>query len=362
MVIEPYSPHRFSRQFGFIQAIPGYFSNKENYVPSSKRSVSPNQKMAKAKKNTVTKQNSNPKTNKMVRGSIGGTHGGVANEDHSYGDRNWRHLGRKSSTGTIGRNTTTFNDVESFLIGVPSTSQPLAIDVVPLPNDNFDLASRNEDMRLLDEFSDNEASVHGLSAFDLVIGCKSCLSVDPTSIVQTFSLPTAPTLSQVAPSVASTIDTRSMIPNARRSAASILDNHIKGLLSKTPIRKVPALGPKLQEFYDELSKLQVDYSPLQSQIEKYIQNTTTYISMKSTFAQGITLELQDQHLADVSQHANHALALENEGVEQVHLLKSDLGSLATKKAELLKALKYLDEQSQQLEITLSVVEAEVVQM
>ena len=99
-------------------------------------------------------------------------------------------------------------------------------------------------MRLLDEFSDNEASVHGPSAFDLVIGCKSCLSVDPTPIVQTSSLPIAPTLSLVAPSIAFTIDIKSMILNARRSAASIFDNHIKGLLSKTPIQKVPALGPK----------------------------------------------------------------------------------------------------------------------
>ena len=110
-------------------------------------------------------------------------------------------------------------------------------------------------MRLFDEFSDNEASVHGPLAFDLVIGCKSCLLVDPSPIVQTSSLPAAPTLSQVALSVASTIDTKSMILNAHRLAASILDNHIKGLLSKTPIQIVPALGPKLQELYDELSKL-----------------------------------------------------------------------------------------------------------
>ncbi|CAL5385291.1 unnamed protein product [Camellia sinensis] len=152
-----------------------------------------------------------------------------------------------------------------------------------------------------------------------------------------------------------------MILYARRSAASILDNHIKGLLSKTPIQKVPALGPKLQELYDELSKLQMDYSPLQSQIEKYIQNATTYISMKSTFAQEMTSELYDQCLVNVSQCVTHALALENEGIEQVHLLKSDLGSLAVKKAELVKALEYLDKQSQQLETTISVAEAEVVQ-
>lgn len=200
-----------------------------------------------------------------------------------------------------------------------------------MPNDDFDLASGNEDMRLLNEFSDNEELVHGPSAFDLVIGRKNCLSVDPTPIVQTSSLPTAPALSQVAPFVASTIDTRSMILNVRRSVTSILDNHIKGLLSKTPIQKVPTVDLKLQELYDELSKLQIDYSPLQSQIEKYVQNATTYIFMKSAFAQGMTSELQNQCLANVSQRVTHALALENEGIEQVHLLKSDLGSLAAKK-------------------------------
>ena len=142
--------------------------------------------------------------------------------------------------------------------------------------------SGNEDMRLFNKFSDNEESVHGPSAFDLVISRKSCLSVDPTPIVRTSFLPTAPTLSQVAPFMASTIDTRIIILNARRSAASIHDNHNKGLLSKTPTQKVPTLGLKLQELYNELSKLQIDYS--QSQIEKHVQNATTYIFMKLAFA------------------------------------------------------------------------------
>ena len=192
--------------------------------------------------------------------------------------------------------------------------------------------SSNEDMRLLDEFSDNEESVHRPSTFDLVISRKSYLSVDPTPIVRTSSLPTAHTLSQVTHSVASTIDTRNMILNVRHSTTLILDNHIKGLLSKTPIQKFPALGPKLQELYDELSKLQIDYSYLQSQIEKYVQNATTYISMKSSFARGMTSKLQDQRLADVNQCVTHALALENEGIEQDHLLKSNMGNLAAKKA------------------------------
>ena len=92
--------------------------------------ASPNQEMVKAKKNTIAKQNSNPKTNEMGRGNVDVTLGGVANEHHSHGAHNWRHLRRKSSTGIVGRNTTTFNGAESFFIGVPSTSQPLATDVV----------------------------------------------------------------------------------------------------------------------------------------------------------------------------------------------------------------------------------------
>ncbi|KAG5540449.1 hypothetical protein RHGRI_020605 [Rhododendron griersonianum] len=106
-------------------------------------------------------------------------------------------------------------------------------------------------------------------------------------------------LGRLAPSTPTLFDTGSTIHFAHRAATKIFDSHIKSILRKTPIEKLTSLRPRLQVIHDEFSKLELDYSPLQTQIEKYIQNTTNYVSMKLGFASCMTSEAKAQRLADV---------------------------------------------------------------
>ncbi|KAF7136554.1 hypothetical protein RHSIM_Rhsim08G0107300 [Rhododendron simsii] len=77
-----------------------------------------------------------------------------------------------------------------------------------------------------------------------------------------------PMLGRVAPSTVTTFDRGSMINRGRLLAAKIYDSNIKSILGKTPFEKLTSLRPKLQVIYTEFSKLELDYSSLQTQAKE----------------------------------------------------------------------------------------------
>ncbi|KAG5553873.1 hypothetical protein RHGRI_011665 [Rhododendron griersonianum] len=148
---------------------------------------------------------------------------------------------------------------------------------------------------------EREGSVDGPDPFDLALRSKH------NSVSGAIHLPSASKpstskplmLGRAAPSTVTAFDTGIVINRGRLLAAKIYDSNIKSILGKTPFEKLTSLRPKLQVIYAEFSKLELDYSPLQSYVEKYIQNATNYASMRSNFASGMTSEAKERRLADV---------------------------------------------------------------
>ncbi|KAG5524094.1 hypothetical protein RHGRI_030926 [Rhododendron griersonianum] len=143
---------------------------------------------------------------------------------------------------------------------------------------------------------EREGSVDGPDPFDLALRSKHNFVSGAIHLPST-SKPL--TLGHAAPSTVTAFDTGSVINRGRLLAAKIYDSNIKSILGKTPFEKLTSLRPKLQVIYAEFSKLELDYSPLQTQVEKYIQNATNYASMRSNFASGMTSEAKERRLADV---------------------------------------------------------------
>ncbi|KAG5553477.1 hypothetical protein RHGRI_011376 [Rhododendron griersonianum] len=416
-VIEPYNPHRFSRQFGFTQDVPGrlnvniricslknivkhfeslvrekshsklrlpnradrraipitkaylkwwsyvygdYFQSSAKHSARGKRPASPKQQVVKAKKLATAE----PRTDLLTIQMNGGNHDLVksvvplnktADERSSCEDRNWRHLKKKSGCGIAERVNVSFNDVDKLLEGVPSGTQPIQANQV----EEGDIIhnSKDENFILLDEQSMSGESVHGPSSFDLALRQRQ----RPNHAFGTIRLPFSSNPSKLglaAPSTVTAYDTGSAIVDARRAACLILDNSIKSILRKTPLEKLASLRPKLQKIYDEFSKFQVDYSPLQIEIEKHIQNVGNYISMRSGFANGVTLEVQVQRLADVDQRLTNALALDGQKLQRAQALSFELNGIGPKRAKLLKELELLDLQEDKLKKSIDEIDAE----
>ncbi|KAF7121363.1 hypothetical protein RHSIM_Rhsim13G0131600 [Rhododendron simsii] len=152
-----------------------------------------------------------------------------------------------------------------------------------------DLPDTSNHIEVLDE---REGSVDGPDPFDLALRPKQNFVSGAIHLPSTSKPSTSkpPMLGSVALSTVTAFDTGSMINRGRLLAAKMYDSNIKSILGKTPFEKLTSLRPKLQVIYAEFSKLELDYSPLQTQVEKYIQNTTNYVSMRSNFASGMTSE------------------------------------------------------------------------
>ncbi|KAG5529092.1 hypothetical protein RHGRI_029681 [Rhododendron griersonianum] len=412
-VIEPYSPHRFSRQFGFTQDVPerlnvniricslknivkhfeslvreksqnklrlpnradrraipitkvylewwshiygDYFRSSTEHSVRGKRPASPKQQVVKAKKLATVEPRTDPRTTR----ANGGNHdlvrsvvplNKITDERSSCEDRNWRHLKKKSGCGIAERVNISFNNVDMLLEGVPSSTQPIQTHQV----EEVDIIHNSEDENfiLLDEQSMSGESVHGPSSFDLALRQR------PNHTFGTIRLPPSSNLSKLgvaAPSTITAYDTGSAIVDARRAACLILDNSIKSVLHKTPLEKLAYLRQKLQKIYDEFSKFQVDYSPLQIEIEKHIQNAGNYISMRSGFASGVTLEVQVQRLVDVDQRLTNALALDGQKMQHAQVLSFELNGIGPKRAKLLKELELLDLQEDKLKKSIDEIE------
>ncbi|KAG5523896.1 hypothetical protein RHGRI_030781 [Rhododendron griersonianum] len=278
-----------------------YFRSSTEHSVRGKRPASPKQQVVKAKKLATVE----PRTDLRTTRANGGNHDLVrsvvplnktTDERSSCEDRNWRHLKKKSGCGIAERVNISFNDVDMLLEGVPSSTQQIQAHQVEL----------------------------GLAA----------------------------------PSTITAFDTGSTIVDARRAACLILDNSIKSVLRKTPLEKLASLRPKLQKIYDEFTKFQVDYSPLQIEIEKHIQNVGNYISMRSGFANGATLEVQVQQLADVDQRLTNALSLDGQKMQRAQALSFELNGIGPKRAKLLKELELLDLQEDKLKKSIDEIDVE----
>ncbi|KAF7143338.1 hypothetical protein RHSIM_Rhsim05G0112600 [Rhododendron simsii] len=413
--IEPYSPHRFSRQFGFTQDVPrilhvnlricslknivkhfesltreksqsklrlpnrancraipitkaylewwshiygDYFRSSTEHSMRGKRPASPKQQVVKAKKLATVE----PRTELRTARVNGGNHDLVrsvvplnktTDERSSCEDRNWRHLKKKSGCGIAERGDVSFNDMDKLFEGVPSSSQP--IQAIQVEEGDIIHNSKDENFILLDEQSMSGESVRGPSSFDLALRQRQNHAFGAIHLPSSSN---TPKLGPAAPSTITAFDTGSTIVEARRAACSIMDNNIKSVLRKTPLEKLAYLGPKLQKIYDEFSKFQVDCSPLRIQIEKHVQNAGNYILMRSGFARGLTLEVQVQRLADVDQRLTNALALDGQKMQRAQVLNFELNGIGPKRVKLMKELELLDLQANKLKESIDVIDAE----
>ncbi|KAH7852590.1 hypothetical protein Vadar_026820 [Vaccinium darrowii] len=327
-----------------------------------KRPASPKQPLVKAKKIATTKQRTNPRTTRE-KGRTSDPVKKVAllnkvtDERSSCEDRNWRHLKNKSGSGTAAKVNVSFNNVDKFFEGVQSSSQPIHANQIE--DDDIIHNSKDENFILIDEQqSTSGESVPGPPAFDLVVRQQQRSAVGVVHLPPSSNFPM---LGRVAPSTATMFDTGSTILGAHRFAASILDNKIKSVLTKTPLEKLASLRPKLQVIYDEFSKLQLDYTPLQTQIEKYIQNATNYASMKIGISSGMTVEEKAHRLADVDQHLTDAQALDGQAKQRIKTFRFELSGVDAERAKLKRELELLDLKAKKLRESIDGVDAERVQ-
>ena len=135
-----------------------------------------------------------------------------------------------------------------------------------------------------------------------------------------------------------TFDVKQIIFNAQRQAALMIGECIKEMIIKTSNECLPLLREKLDELFNAITKIGVNFSPLKSQIEKYMESVNHLDVVQHTHSMKISPEVQSECLVIVASQIVDAL---NSKVVQANYrqsLKVDLTTLDTKQEALNKEL------------------------
>ena len=145
-----------------------------------------------------------------------------------------------------------------------------------------------------------------------------------------------------------TFDVKQIIFNAQRQAALMIGECIKEMIIKTSNECLPLLREKLDELFNAITKIGVNFSPLKSQIEKYMESVNHLDVVQHTHSMKISPEVQSECLVIVASQIVDAL--NSKGVQTKHCLslKVDLATLDAKQEALKKKLKQLAIQKERL--------------
>ncbi|KAG5531747.1 hypothetical protein RHGRI_026389 [Rhododendron griersonianum] len=263
----------------------------------------------------------------------------VLSEGSSYdqGERHWKR-GKKKATDSDSqlKEKVTVSDLAKLDFNLHGV-----VDNLPDTSNHLELGNQFAS-------DEREGSVDGPDPFDLALRSKHNFVSGAIHLPST-SKPL--TLGRATPSTVTAFDTGSVINRGRLLATKIYDSNIKSILGKTPFEKLTSLKPKLQVIYAEFSKLELDYSPLQTQVEKYIQNATNYASMRSNFASGMTSKAKERRLADVDTKRGQLM----EELEQLDLeakrLRESLEGIDAQRAQKQHVVSALQAEQANIEAT-----------
>ena len=117
---------------------------------------------------------------------------------------------------------------------------------------------------------------------------------------------------------------------------------------KTSNECLPLLREKIDELFNAIMKIGVDFSPLKSQIEKYMESVNHLDTVQHTHSMKMSLEVQSERLAIVASHIMDALNSEGVQTNRRQSLKVDLATLDAKQEALKKELEQLGIQKERI--------------
>ncbi|KAH7848083.1 hypothetical protein Vadar_033638 [Vaccinium darrowii] len=406
-VIEPYSPHRFSPQFGFSQDIQGKlqinirFGNLMSIVRHWESLVRENTQSklklpkrincrsipvteayqgwwakvhadtfsggasgSKRKNRLASPMDDVPKVlrckpNPKVSGARhrpqpieilegDGTEDQLSTERNS--DRCWKHVAsdRAKSLHPVAPFTAQVNEGTFFDGNNDSIQGP----------DSFDQVARSSQQANVDEVA--------FAIPQLTNSNKS--SHPPLSVDKGASLPLlggqwkiSPNVDKVADIGVSKFDTSIAIRDVRRQAAIMLADNIFTLLDRASFEKLPSLQAKFEELYKEFALLGVDYSPLQKRIESYMGSAAKYISIQAEYSKSMTSASQSERLTSISHQISQESGFKEKDVESVQVMRRERNNIDAKCIQLRRELGNLDACSVQLGTSIEEIEAQASQ-
>uniref|UniRef100_A0A2N9EEV8 Aminotransferase-like plant mobile domain-containing protein n=1 Tax=Fagus sylvatica TaxID=28930 RepID=A0A2N9EEV8_FAGSY len=408
-VLEPYSPHRFGRQFGFTQDILGEIKEDLRTAPLERvmhlwhRCLRADRVMA-----------SHAKKLNEEDGISYFDHGNEVSRNDS--DRHWRRRKYKDNVidganhEIVMKTTEPFIDVDtpspfsggdeqvslSSLFDSANTesvralcclfNDPMVVSAIQelVEDENLDISLSQVGVDSLKEVdkrqspvdgspSMSEFSVQGLETFDLATKViekphleKSNASIPPSgpicnptkdmvSKVRSSGIPTASTVS--------TLNAEDVISKASRHYAFMLGEGLIEKIIKTPFDSVASLKEEVRKIIHAIRQTTiVDVMPLQDRVWKFMENASQYSSIRSAFTQRISLEVKNQRRADAE--IRYTLALESEAIEarDSGRAEAELSKVLSKETELRKELELLATQRGKLENSISLHEEKLPQL
>uniref|UniRef100_A0A2N9GIT9 Aminotransferase-like plant mobile domain-containing protein n=1 Tax=Fagus sylvatica TaxID=28930 RepID=A0A2N9GIT9_FAGSY len=380
-VLEPYSPHRFGRQFGFTQDIPGEIKEDLRHCPLRKSHASLASMPSYQHKVTVfgpflvPSSDAAPCTKDYMdwwaKRSDGFFSSDPSQPNGNIGPRFRKALTRhpdivstfRGADRAMASHAKKLNEEDGIScsdhgneVGVDSLKE---VDKRQSPVDGSPSMS--------------EFSVQGLETFDLATKViekphleKSNASIPPSgpicnptkdmvSKVRSSGIPTASTVS--------TLNAEDVISKASRHYAFMLGEGLIEKIIKTPFDSVASLKEEVRKIIHAIRQTTiVDVMPLQDRVWKFMENASQYSSIRSAFTQRISLEVKNQRRADAERR--YTLALESEAIEarDSSRAEAELSKVFSKETELRKELELLATQRGKLENSISLHEEKLPQL
>lgn len=149
------------------------------------------------------------------------------------------------------------------------------------------------------------------------------------------------------------VDAEHIISKIRRKATSKLLEHIKQIVLKNPIERLPLFKVELEKLIDAFTEYGIDPSPLKVKVDKLMMDIASYNSMQSACSRMIAPEVQHQRLADNKSRLDRAFNLQTAEKCQYESLRDSLASLENRREKLKREQERLEERIDKLRISIS---------
>ncbi|KAL2926380.1 Huntingtin-interacting protein 1-related protein [Bienertia sinuspersici] len=394
-VVEPYSPHRFSRQFGFCQNIPGALKpdseepslqylwslfqtstqvgTKSSFIiPASgmnneihSRSTAPfklwwktsysspepspspplviSSRKRKVDNDNDTKADSSDKGESKLQKS--------SSQSSREPSPQRGKEGQEKASSQFPDERTIFHDIfgedEAKLREKQKGDQA---------EDDFDYVKELEIMGNAFAFNNPNAKEleHTTASIDqnvLVAASDPVAMYAAATIIARGSevVNESPAISMEAPSFTA----RVMISAAGRCAARFLAQQMRAKLLQTPLSNIPALDPELKELFGYITSKNIDVTSLREHVGAYVSHASSFQALDSSENVHPSLSSLEERLTDVESRLSDVVNSKRKEEEQIKLQQAEILKIEQRCDELQKELKLLEQKKSELSSALA---------
>lgn len=149
------------------------------------------------------------------------------------------------------------------------------------------------------------------------------------------------------------VDAEKIILKVRRRATTKLLEHIREIVLKNPIERLPLFKAELEKLIAAFTEYGIDPLPLKDKVEKLMADIAVYNSIRSSCSGKIAAEVQHQMVADNKSRLDRAFNLQTSEKCKYESLVESLACAEWNREKLKREQERLEERIDKLRLSIS---------